>query len=56
MRKPVAALQSGMDQLTVICDDGTVWRLIEAHERLWEEVLPRIPGTAAEEHDPGARS
>lgn len=51
MRKPIAAVQVDLGPLTVVCDDGTVWRLIEAIERQWEEVLPRIPGTAADEHD-----
>ncbi len=55
MRKPVAAFQNRGDYLTVVCDDGTVWRLIGAQEHQWEEVLPRVPGTAAEQ-DPGARS
>ena len=52
MRKPVAAVQNREGELRVVCDDGTVWQLIEALERQWEEVLPRIPGTAAAGRDP----
>ena len=47
MRKPVAALQPELGELTVICNDGSVWRLIESYERQWQEVLPPIPGTPA---------
>ena len=49
MRKPVAAFQVDMGDVTVVCDDGTVWRLIRARENHWEEVKPPIPGTAAAE-------
>lgn len=45
VRKPVSLAEDSGGDLTVSCDDGTVWRRLGAE---WKQLEPPIPGTVAD--------